>query len=261
MSDAVWYYAHGDKEQGPVTLVQLKGLIQANKLLPDDLVWKDGMDDWVAAESVPGLFTKEASLAEAPVPVASGGAGKGRAPAEAAPRIEAPAKPPGGVGAAPAPPPAAPPAASEPPPETRRAKQKAVAESNESDEGDTVGPRKITHWAGWGLAILGLFLVLTAKGCDSIGQRYSASVRAAVAAGASGYAEKDAATADAGYRFWSLGREFIFLFGAVVLVAGLATNGIGGNGAEKWLSLVMLAIIIYSVFVGGAAWSSGGIGR
>lgn len=244
MADVVWYYAHGDKEQGPVTLAQLKGLLSSGKIQSDDLVWKDGLDDWVAAESVPELRSGEAPVAAAPAPPASGA--KAKTPAETAPRIEAPAKPPAGPGTSPTPPPAA--------PKSEESRRAATPESRQGSSASSVEPKKIIRWAGWGLAVVGLFLALTTKGCDSLGQRYAASVRAAVDAGATGYEAKDATSAAASYRMWSLGRELVFLFGAVVLVAGLATNGIGGEGAEKWLSLVMLAIITYSLFVGGAAW-------
>lgn len=250
MADAVWYYAHGDKEQGPVTLAQLKGLLSSGKIQSDDLVWKDGLDDWVPAESVQELRA-EAPVAGAPAPPA--GSAKTRASTEAAPRIEAPARPPGGPGSSPTPPPATPPPPGEPTTARRQARTSA-GDSDTSPSASSVEPRKIVRWAGWGLAIFGLFLALTSKGCDSLGQRYAASVRAAVDAGVTGYEAKDATSAAASYRMWSLGRELFFLFGAVLLVAGLLTNGIGGDGTEKWLCLVMLAIIVYSLFVSGAAW-------
>lgn len=258
MADAVWYYAHGDKEQGPVTLAQLKGLLSSGKIQPDDLVWKDGLDDWVPSESVPELKAGEAPVAPAPAPAASGAAARAKTPAEAAPRIEAPAKPPGGVGATPAPPPAAPPPAEEPPAEKRRS-ARATATSDSDKVSVSIEPRKLGRWGGWGLVVLGLLVALSTKGCDSIGQRYAASVRAAVDAGMAGYESKHAVATDASYRFWSLGRELFFLGGAILLVAGLLTNGLGGDGAEKWLCLIMLAIIVYSLFVGGAAWSGGAL--
>lgn len=244
MADAVWYYADGDKEQGPVTLAQLKGLLTSGKIQPDDLVWKDGLDDWMPAEEVPELKAVEAPAAPLPTPAAA----RPKAPAEAAPKIEAPAKPP-----------APPDEVEEPPAESKRAtrRQRAAAAEPSEKTASPSGPRKFSRLAGWGLAIIGLLVALTSKGCDSIGQRYAAGVRAAATAGVSGYSENAAASVEASYRFWSLGRELLFLAGAIVLVAGLATNGIRGEGAEKWLCLVMLAIITYSLFVGGGAWGGG----
>jgi len=59
MSDSVWYYARGEQEKGPITTVQIKALAAAGKLQTEDFVWKEGMDNWVPAGEVPGLFAKQ----------------------------------------------------------------------------------------------------------------------------------------------------------------------------------------------------------
>lgn len=51
----VWHYAVGDEQCGPTTLLELRGLISGNQLMLDDLVWKDGMDDWLPIREVPEL--------------------------------------------------------------------------------------------------------------------------------------------------------------------------------------------------------------
>lgn len=56
MSDSVWYYARGEQEKGPITTVQIKALAGAGKLQADDFVWKEGMETWLPAGEVPGLF-------------------------------------------------------------------------------------------------------------------------------------------------------------------------------------------------------------
>ena len=61
MSPVEWYYAHGDQRAGPVLPAELKQLAAASELLPDDLVWREGMDQWVAARNVRGLFEEPAS--------------------------------------------------------------------------------------------------------------------------------------------------------------------------------------------------------
>jgi hypothetical protein len=48
--------------------------------------------------------------------------------------------------------------------------------------------------------------------------------------------------------------EWGFLLGSIVLVLGLLGVGYGGNGAERLVALIMLAIITFSIYVGGAAW-------
>jgi hypothetical protein len=54
--NADWFYSVGDTRQGPVTEADLKRLAAEGRLKPTDLVWKDGMADWVEARTVPALF-------------------------------------------------------------------------------------------------------------------------------------------------------------------------------------------------------------
>jgi TM2 domain-containing membrane protein YozV len=51
-----WYYSHDGQRLGPVSSEQLKELAAVGKLGPDDLVWKEGMDNWVAAGKVKKLL-------------------------------------------------------------------------------------------------------------------------------------------------------------------------------------------------------------
>ena len=51
----VWHYSIGEEQCGPVTLLELRGLIASNQLVMDDLVWKDGMPDWMAIRDVDEL--------------------------------------------------------------------------------------------------------------------------------------------------------------------------------------------------------------
>jgi hypothetical protein len=61
MTDPVWYYAHGDVEKGPLTTAQIKALAAAGKVRHDDLVWKEGMETWVAAGELAELFANSAA--------------------------------------------------------------------------------------------------------------------------------------------------------------------------------------------------------
>lgn len=54
--NADWFNSVGDSRQGPVTEGDLKRLVTDGRLKPSDLVWKDGMPDWVEARTVPVLF-------------------------------------------------------------------------------------------------------------------------------------------------------------------------------------------------------------
>ena len=51
-----WYYSHDGERHGPVSTDQLKELAAAGKLGVEDLVWKDGMQDWVPAGKVKNLL-------------------------------------------------------------------------------------------------------------------------------------------------------------------------------------------------------------
>lgn len=48
--------------------------------------------------------------------------------------------------------------------------------------------------------------------------------------------------------------EVLFLLGTVILSIGLIALGFSSDGAERMICLIMLAIITFSVYVGGIAW-------
>jgi GYF domain 2 len=58
--NADWFYSEGDERRGPVTEEELKRLATDGKLQKTDLVWKDGMKDWVEARTVDILFPRRA---------------------------------------------------------------------------------------------------------------------------------------------------------------------------------------------------------
>jgi hypothetical protein len=51
-----WHYSRGGKRAGPVSPAELKHLASNGQLLPSDMVWKEGMPDWLPAEMLKGLF-------------------------------------------------------------------------------------------------------------------------------------------------------------------------------------------------------------
>jgi GYF domain 2 len=57
-----WHYTCKGKETGPVATAELKRLAATGSLRPTDLVWKDGMADWVRAGSLTGLFPDSAAI-------------------------------------------------------------------------------------------------------------------------------------------------------------------------------------------------------
>ena len=63
-----WHYQHGGQNHGPLTSADLKESAVAGKLLPTDLVWKEGMEKWVPAKSVKGLFPAGVAATDKPTP-------------------------------------------------------------------------------------------------------------------------------------------------------------------------------------------------
>lgn len=60
-----WYYSVDGDRQGPISAGELKKLADAGTVKPGDLVWKDGMSDWVQAKSIKGLWAGTAAAAAA----------------------------------------------------------------------------------------------------------------------------------------------------------------------------------------------------
>lgn len=56
-----WYYAKNKQKTGPVTIDELKVLVRAGELKPTDMVLEEGALKWIAASTVPGLFTETAA--------------------------------------------------------------------------------------------------------------------------------------------------------------------------------------------------------
>ena len=66
-----WYYARDGRQTGPVSSEQIKQLAASGDLVPDDLVWKEGMTTWAHARSVNGLFSAPSPAVPPPLPPSS----------------------------------------------------------------------------------------------------------------------------------------------------------------------------------------------
>ena len=51
----LWHYVQNGRSLGPVPEEQLKALLASGALRPEDLVWHEGMANWIAARSIPEL--------------------------------------------------------------------------------------------------------------------------------------------------------------------------------------------------------------
>src|SRR4051812_1167520 len=67
---ADWYYAKNGQQQGPVNSAQLKQMASAGQIGPDDLVFREGGTQWVAASTVAGLQFGGGAAPPPPSPVA-----------------------------------------------------------------------------------------------------------------------------------------------------------------------------------------------
>lgn len=63
-----WYYNEGSERRGPVSQEELQSLIAQGLVGPDNLVWREGMANWVRAGGVPELASLFMPAAEAPAP-------------------------------------------------------------------------------------------------------------------------------------------------------------------------------------------------
>lgn len=52
---ATWYYSVNGQQAGPVTQPELQQLIAQGMVKPQDLVWNQGMPNWIPAMQIPGL--------------------------------------------------------------------------------------------------------------------------------------------------------------------------------------------------------------
>jgi TM2 domain-containing membrane protein YozV len=59
-----WYYTVKGEQVGPVSPAELKKAATEGTLQPTDLVWKEGMAEWVEAQSIKGLFASPTKSAE-----------------------------------------------------------------------------------------------------------------------------------------------------------------------------------------------------
>jgi len=59
-----WYYGQNGVQKGPVSIEVMQQLLHGGHLKRDDLVWKEGMANWVPASTVAELFPSPA----APIP-------------------------------------------------------------------------------------------------------------------------------------------------------------------------------------------------
>lgn len=60
-----WFVKRNDKKLGPFSNKDLRRLAVAGKLAAEDLVWKEGLSDWVSASRIESLFDTQSELSAA----------------------------------------------------------------------------------------------------------------------------------------------------------------------------------------------------
>lgn len=63
-----WHYSVSGQRHGPISSGELKRLADSGELSPTDLIWKEGLANWMPASNVKGLFA--ATVAPPPLPAA-----------------------------------------------------------------------------------------------------------------------------------------------------------------------------------------------
>src|SRR4051795_10969557 len=80
MANRSWFVASGGKQEGPYSESVFRDLIGSGAVMPDTLVWSEGMAEWQKAGAVPGLFSggsRPPPYPNAGVPQARGSLGSG----------------------------------------------------------------------------------------------------------------------------------------------------------------------------------------
>ena len=62
-----WYYHQFGTTNGPIDFARLQQLADAGQLVGEDMVWKEGMPEWVHAARIPGLIRPAGATTRAPV--------------------------------------------------------------------------------------------------------------------------------------------------------------------------------------------------
>jgi hypothetical protein len=286
-SEAIWYYAQDDREHGPVSAAYIAGMARTGKLRPEDLVWREGMEDWRPARAIKGLFspaerpagaTSDTAVLDSPfdaLPPTKSVAPERTEKTDAHPRAVAPSVEAGDAReteSQPAPPPveSAQRVANRPATEFDAGGPSQTLPTHEFAAASTGAmgiagiPAEVFQRSGRILVIAGLLLALFSRGCDFAAQRSLARLDAkaqlaefqsTLASSAPqitptpterlAMAAQKARLTNQAWEFW---RAVCFVVGTVLFAVGLFPLALSGNGADRWLGIVLLAVLAFAVF-------------
>jgi hypothetical protein len=138
-------------------------------------------------------------------------------------------------------------------------------------------PAKANWFVGKPLLFIGLVLVLFGRGCDSISMRSVGRTKAQYKLAYNDFMKKnmelapdkqekmsenkalkqlgeDANNALLNHNMSAYWYVWIFVFGTLLLMVGLLIIAFTGQGSERWVAYIIIAIVSFSIYVGGAAW-------
>ena len=70
VQEKVWFYAKGDQQFGPYLASELRAIAASGQLTPTDLIWKQGLPQWLPVSSVKGLMPAAQTINPPPLPSA-----------------------------------------------------------------------------------------------------------------------------------------------------------------------------------------------
>ncbi len=255
-----WYYAQGQQQLGPVSDVDIKRLVADGVVRPQDEVWCEGMPDWKPAGDVRELFSERPVMP--PPPPARGSAARGifdfgswRAAIAEPLAVVRPlglwllllgfllvivAKGCDNVGGR----------------QVARAQARASAATSDFNyeheskklrleaQRDEINKKTtLTEYDNKRLESIDDSLASLEEQMQENHRRLTRTTWRDL--------QREANTAAANQQMWSYWHAIGFVFGTVVLTIGLIITGITGDAAQRWLSLAMLAIVAFSLFIGG----------
>jgi hypothetical protein len=254
-----WYYTENGQQQGPVSEEQLKELASSGRLKPSEMVWKQGMAQWTKVGQVPGLLATVGPSQPPPIPQ-QGLFAQECLFLSGLPRVARIAGRPmlaaglvlallargcdllakRSADSATAQARVAQAQFDDPWIKQVSETQSRIAALEEKENPTPADTKEIQD------ARASLRDLEKAKQ-KALRSFQNGTLRDVTVA---------ARDAESAYLIGAYWREMFFVFGAVVLALGLLMVSWVAEGAERWVSLMMLAIITVSLFLGSAVWVS-----
>lgn len=274
----VWYFARDDEERGPFTESQMRTLVSAGRVRDHDLVWKEGSEDWVMA--VDAVELQIPAPPEPPVAAARDSSVNGsRSNSAVMPLPDTtPAATPQSVS----------PVTHEASRTTRAIAYLLIAigflgvlaakgfesltSRNVQRLEAIVALQQSEFEANWDEQRSSLeaeraqlrdnvnLTAVSRRRMDEIDSQLGqlainrANHRAELENGVWRERRQQARDAEQHEKIWAFWRQVGFLAATVVFCAGLLVMGLIGETAERSISLLIMGVIAYSLFVGGSAW-------